>query len=470
VSGKSRWRRGSLFWTFTGAFMIVLIVAIVLQGLFVAAVVGPAARSWRASTRTGYAQRLAIDIGRSIEKGQTDLDALLRRSTRGGDRLLIIYRDPDGGIFSSLPPGSVPPPIRSIFRGEGGRMIERRLAGSAIVYVHGEPRGRVELIRLAPERIPWPEGAPRPALLFLPLAAVIAGAAGLILFLGIVRRISRLEKAVQGIARGDFDVRVADTGADEIGRLGDSVNAMAVRLRESRDRLLEADQERRRFLADVTHDLATPLTSVRGYAETLLDPGVEKSPEEFRTYLRFIHEETIRLIVLVDDLLDLARVESGTVSLERERIDLVAIARGVVDRMRPSFAESGIQLNGPAVTVASEVICDAEPRRCEQIMTNLLTNAQRHTPAGGSVDLRVSLEGVHANLVVEDSGPGFRPEDLPHVFERFYRGNPARPAGGTGLGLAIVRGIALAHGGEARAENRLEGGARVIVRLPVAHG
>jgi signal transduction histidine kinase len=226
--------------------------------------------------------------------------------------------------------------------------------------------------------------------------------------------------------------------------------------------LVDVDQQRRRFLADVTHDLATPLTTIRGYAETLLDPRVPKSVAEREQYLRFIMEEAARMDGLVAELLDLARVESGGLPLEKERVDLTAIAREGAARMRRVFEEAGLRLTAPE---GESVIAVADAARIEQVVVNLLQNALQHARA----EVRIHAEPAPAGgarLVVEDDGPGFAAEDLPFVFERFYRADPSRPAGGTGLGLAIVRGIARAHGGDATAENRAEGGARVTVTLP----
>jgi len=297
---------------------------------------------------------------------------------------------------------------------------------------------------------------------------VLAGTAGFLLFRRLHRRLERLEASVGRVASGDLDTRVVEPGRDEIGRLGEAFNTMAGRLKESREALLAVDEQRRRFLADVTHDLATPLTTIRGYAETLLDPGVLKSPEERDEYVRFIHEEAIRMDALVADLLDLARVESGSVPLERSRVDLAALAREEAARSRRALDEAGLALE---IDAAGPVFVLADPRRIEQIVTNLLRNAMAHVPSGGTVRVRVErapADATAARLVVEDDGPGIDTADLPFVFDRFYRGAPSRPAGGTGLGLAIVRGLSRAHGGDATAENAPGGGARITVTLPAA--
>jgi two-component system phosphate regulon sensor histidine kinase PhoR len=249
---------------------------------------------------------------------------------------------------------------------------------------------------------------------------------------------------------------------------------MTERLAESRQRLDEAEQQRRRFLADVTHELSTPLTSIRGYAETLLDPHVPVTAEERAAYLGHVLEESRRMDALLHDLLDLARLEAGVGETVRERIDLVALVRHATQRHAPRFAQAGLALHWKPESVASAGV-DADGRRLEQVVDNLLANALRYVPRTGSVWVGVDVcdgaaEGPtgppEVRLVVEDDGPGFPPGSLDSVFDRFYRADPSRPSGGTGLGLAIVKEIVLRHGGTVRASGRDEGGARIEVRLP----
>jgi signal transduction histidine kinase len=227
----------------------------------------------------------------------------------------------------------------------------------------------------------------------------------------------------------------------------------------------EADRQRRQLLADVTHELSTPLTTIRGFTETLLDPEVPKNDEERETYLRDIQEEAKRVDLLVHDLLDLARLEAGSVPPVSERVDWGALARGSVRRFEPLAREAGLTLSAPA-EAERPLLVRGDPRRLEQLLDNLLMNAMRYVPRGGSVQVSVDRSGGNVVLCVDDDGPGFTEQDLPHVFDRFYRGDRARTSGGSGLGLALVREIARGHGGQARAENRAAGGARISVEIP----
>ena len=289
------------------------------------------------------------------------------------------------------------------------------------------------------------------------------------MFRSVVRRVRTLETFATRVADGDLQARVEDPGADELGRLGSRLNSMAARLRSARQQELAADTQRRQLFADITHELATPLTSIRGYTETLLDSGDSLSADEQKQALQNVFADAKRMDRLLQDLLDLTRLEAGATKLERERIDWVALCRNTVERFQPRFMEAGLQVEwaGPL----AEAWIDADGRRMEQVIENLLTNAIRYVPRGGKVVL--SMQEFDDNdggirLRLTDDGPGFPPEDLARVFHRFYRGRAASATPGTGLGLAIVREIVTRHGGQVRANNRQRGGAVLEVDLPQA--
>ncbi|MBD3298721.1 MAG: HAMP domain-containing protein, partial [candidate division Zixibacteria bacterium] len=267
------------------------------------------------------------------------------------------------------------------------------------------------------------------------------------------------------VAEGDLSVRVQHSGRDEIDRVGEQLNRMTESLAQSRDHVERMDQQRRQLLADISHELSTPLTSIRGYAETLSQPDMPLSDEERRQYLVNILHESQRMGLLVNDLLELARLESGSAGLSPERLDWAALCRNTIDRYRPRFERAGLQIDGPPPD--QEVWITADGRRLEQMFENLLVNSLRYVPSGGSV--QVSIEGSDAGryrLTVADDGPGFSEDDLPHIFDRFYRADPARSDSGTGLGLAIVKEIAQQHGGSVSAANREPSGAVIAVELP----
>jgi signal transduction histidine kinase len=282
-----------------------------------------------------------------------------------------------------------------------------------------------------------------------------------------VRRLRRLETLAGRVAEGDFTARVQE-GPDEIGRLGQRLNQMAASLGDARERDRENDRARRRLLADISHELATPLTTIRGYTETLLDPGVPVDEGERTDYLRAVQEEARRMDLLLQDLFELTRLEAGAIGLHPEPLDLAELVTNMVERFRPRFREAGLTLSFEGPLESAPLTADG--RRLEQVFLNLLGNALRYVPAGGNVWAALERAevggGPGLRLEVSDDGPGLPAGDLPHVFDRFYRADSSRPSGGSGLGLAIVREIVLQHGGGVRAGNRPGGGAVISVELP----
>ncbi|MFQ5535988.1 MAG: sensor histidine kinase [Gemmatimonadota bacterium] len=247
----------------------------------------------------------------------------------------------------------------------------------------------------------------------------------------------------------------------EYQRLIQVLNGMLYRIRET----LEAQ---RRFTADASHELRSPLTAMRGELEVALRR--ERTPEEYRSALESTLEEVVHLSELAEDLLTLARSDAGALVLRPQPVDLRTVAGEVVRRLSGQAEHRGVTLalrdgeggrNGAYVATVDE-------RLVRQALWNLVDNALKFTPSGGRVEVRVEARAREVNVVVEDSGPGLG--DPERVFHRFYRADEVRTPGGaasgTGLGLAIVRSIVEAHGGRARAENRKEGGARLILTLP----
>jgi signal transduction histidine kinase len=250
---------------------------------------------------------------------------------------------------------------------------------------------------------------------------------------------------------------------------------MTERLAEARDQLVATESQRRQLFADITHELATPLTSIRGYAETLLDPHVPLSDEERTRYVRGVMQESRRLDRLIRDLFELARLEAGATPLARERLDWAALCRNTVERFEPQFRGAGLRLSWRSGV--SEAWIDADGHRLEEVLENLLANALRYVPSGGSIELALDRPPVipaRFRLSVVDDGPGVAPEELPRVFERFYRASDVRGAngsrddGGSGLGLAIVREIVERHGGTIRASARRPHGLAIHVELLAA--
>jgi signal transduction histidine kinase len=227
-------------------------------------------------------------------------------------------------------------------------------------------------------------------------------------------------------------------------------------------RLEAAFAEVRRFSADAAHELRTPLTALKGGLEVALRAG--RSPEEYRRVLEGSLEEVERLIRLAEDLLLLSRASSAP-EPRREAVDLEPLALEVLDVGARLAAGTGVAVR---LKEAAPVTVRGNPTALRRAALNLMDNAVKYTPAGGSVELSVARDGDDAVLAVEDTGPGIAPEDAPRVFEPFVRLDAARARdiGGSGLGLAIARSIVLAHGGRIAVERGAAGGARFTIRLP----
>jgi len=265
-----------------------------------------------------------------------------------------------------------------------------------------------------------------------------------------------LSRATDRIAQGDLSQRVSLKARDEFGRLGSSFNRMV-------DNLSRSEKLRRTMTADIAHELRTPVTIVQGNLEAILDGIFTPDTETIMP----IYEQTLHLGRLIDDLQELALAEAGELRMEEEPTDLTKLANQVVETVDSSLDE------GPTISVSAEedlpeIVVD--PLRIRQVLANLLGNAVRYTPTDGSVHVELLKQDDAIEVRVTDTGPGITPEDLPHLFERFYRGDwaRARRTGGSGLGLAIAKQWVEAHGGTIRAENIESGGARFTFRLPLA--
>jgi signal transduction histidine kinase len=254
-----------------------------------------------------------------------------------------------------------------------------------------------------------------------------------------------LEDAARRFGEGDVSARAPDTGGDEVAAVAAAFNRMAGELAARQAQLEEADRVRRQLLADVSHELMTPLTAIRGYAETLALPQFSPSTPEGQRAVRVIHEEGERIERLVSDLLDLARFEAGGISLAVQSVLVRDLFERVVARHEQPAREKGVQLE--AELVDPQLRVSADPHRLEQALQNLASNALRHTAPGGTVSLSAIRVDTSVHLRVADTGVGILPEHLPHVFDRFYKADQSRSQTGSGLGLSIVKAIVERHGG-----------------------
>jgi two-component system OmpR family sensor kinase len=278
-----------------------------------------------------------------------------------------------------------------------------------------------------------------------------------------VRPVKAMTATATAIAGGDLSHRVPDVApGTEAGELGTALNTMLGRIEEAFAERTRSEARLRQFVADASHELRTPVTTIRGYAE-LYRRGALADADELDEAMRRTEQEAMRMGTLVDDLLHLARLDQGR-PLERERVELTGIAEDAardaraVDPDRPVTAST----NGPVVVAGDEA-------RLRQVIANVVGNAMVHTPAGTPIDIAVRQEGDTAVVEVSDLGPGMAPEVAARAFERFYRADSSRSRhrGGSGLGLAIVSATVAAHGGSVALESAPGRGTTVHIELPV---
>jgi two-component system OmpR family sensor kinase len=278
-----------------------------------------------------------------------------------------------------------------------------------------------------------------------------------------LRPLRRIEDTAEAIAEGDLDRRVpGDAARTEVGRLARVLNTMLTRIQEAFAQRDATEARLRRFVADASHELRTPVAAVAAYAE-LFERGARERPADLARVMAGIRTETGRMGHLVDDLLLLARLDQGR-PLEQRTVELVGLAAQAVDAARAM---------GPSWPVRVEarqpVEIQGDDGRLRQVIDNLLANVRAHTPSGTSVVVRVGVDGDDAVISVIDDGPGLAPADAARVFERFYRvdASRSRQSGGAGLGLAIVQAIVTAHGGRVTLTTEPGQGATFTVGLPM---
>jgi two-component system, OmpR family, sensor kinase len=481
------WHR-SLYWRLAMGIIALLLLMLLLQaGAFVllisrAPVEQPARLLQRVAITT------AFDLERELarEPGLDLRGFLAERFPTSPPSVALVLRD---GRTVSAARDPVPEDLR--------RAVQERLS-------RGEWRPRQEWLerrerRLTPFR-PLPgsfgvapvrlAGAPFAAVIVLPsrpltgvlrdFGPVLIGVALLLTIGGTAiavslvfgpahRRLRGLEEAAERLGAGDQAARAPSGGGDEIAAVAAAFNTMADKVTRHVAAVEAADRARRQLLADVSHELMTPLTSMRGYLETLRMPEVALDDATRQRYLGIALDETLRLERLIRDLLELSRLEAGGVALETTAVPVLALFDRVRERHEREAGERQItiamEMDEPALVVMGD------EDRLEQALQNLAANALRHSPPGRRIRLLARRDGDHVLLGVADSGPGIPGPHLPYIFDRFYKADPSRSgAPGSGLGLSIVKAIVERHGGTAAA--RSAPGVETVfeIRLPARRG
>lgn len=295
-------------------------------------------------------------------------------------------------------------------------------------------------------------------------AICIAGVIAYIMARGISTPIRQMKEVADAIAKGQFDKKTSIRGKDELAELARSLNVMSDELKLKIERLKYLDNVRTDFVANVSHELKTPLTSIRGFVETLEDGAINDSSNA-RRFLAIIKKHAQRLGNIIDDLLRLSELESGG-GIEMTELDL----KSLIDEIAMGFGHALAAKRQKLSVEASggDFAIRGDRDRLEQVFVNLIDNAIKYTKDGGGIKVRLSRAGDSVTVTVEDNGIGIPKEDVERVFERFYRVDKAhsRELGGTGLGLSIAKHIVLVHNGQIRIESEVNKGTKVFVTLP----
>jgi signal transduction histidine kinase len=341
-----------------------------------------------------------------------------------------------------------------------GASMRQSMVGIAVV---GAVAAIANLVVLARQMTVDSHDATIVSVLFLYAAGAGVGAA-LALARSRTRAVDRLVKGAHRLGEGNLAARVGDLGAGpELDALGRMLDEMAERLGTAQARERVAEATRRDLLIAVSHDLRTPLASLRAMIEAV-DERVVEDPDSMRRYSGEMRRSVHQLVAMVDDLFELAQLDAGAIEAETRRARLDEIVGSAVAAVELQAQEKGLSLVAD-LSGAEDASCSP---RLVRVIQNLLVNAVRHTPADGTVRVEARSSRDRLEVSVVDTGEGIAPEDLPRVFDPFFRGDPARHGPGSGLGLALAKRIVEGLGGEITAESRPSSGARFAVTLPVA--
>ncbi|NNF03385.1 MAG: HAMP domain-containing histidine kinase [Rhodothermales bacterium] len=393
-----------------------------------------------------------------------------------GSLLHVVQPASDSAVVRSplIPPALVPgsdASIDAVIVDAGDDVAAGGFAYAPLYDAAGFPVGGllVQPVRASLDReLEGTRAAVRQARIVIAVVSVIVALGlGAVLTWLLVRPLRSMSARIGQIADGRYDTRIDVASNDEFGRLAEAINDMAGRVQQSIESIQASDRLRRELVANVGHDIRTPLAVLSGSVEEAERALREGKEDRARSLLETATRQTDVLARLVDDLFELAVLEQDKPPLRIEPVLPAELLADAADRHRELFRRAQIEFTAEAS--GNPGLLDADGARLLRVLDNLLSNARRHTPAGGRVELRVGPEGGDVVFEVADTGSGIPEDELGHVFERYYRGSEARTrsaSDGSGLGLAIARAIVVAHGGTITAARRTGGGTRMTLRLP----
>ena len=467
---RARWYR-SFYFRIAFSFVVFVVAVLVAQSAMFSYIIarrGP----FPGRPPNNVAAIIAADIGAALTQDPgLDLQDYVGREYSRIQPLVVVMKDGRRASNRSQPLAEgIRHSAEAVLAGTRfAHGAEPRIEGPAVVMtpiqVGGELRGMVVLPPAGPGS---PVARDLGRMLSVPgtvLLAIATAIAALFIFAPARRRLKALEAATERLGAGDLSARAPEDGGDEIANVAGAFNRMVQELAARDEALRTVDRLRRQMLADVSHELKTPLTAMRGYLETLHMPGIVLDAATRERYFDTIERETLRLDRIVQDLVDLARLEHGVGTLDARWFAIGRVFEHVTERH-----EHEARTHGITVRVAIEDEADqvwADPDRIEQAIENLFANALRHTPEAGAVELSARADSEAIVLSVVDSGDGIAADHVPYVFDRFYKVDASRTnnSGGSGLGLSITKAIVERHGGSIQVAT-VPGRTAFTIRLP----
>ncbi len=430
------------------AFVLIIVVTTVAGYFYISLSVNRAFVDFTAG-RSNQQDMATFNLFRLLYAGTGDMDTVLRMLVEQQTDLPAVIVNPDGVVAFS-------PDLSEV---QVGRRLDAALIQKGIPFQTPDGQQWTFLPTRFLVGVQLEEGYLRRSRQSLWLAGLTAGVAAILFSFLFVRQMTgplrKLDYASRRVAAGRFDERVDIRSSDEMGRLAASFNEMAASLETS-------EKVKKRLIADISHELRTPITAIRTTLEGLRDGLIEPSAGT----LTSLHDKILLTTRLVQDLHQLALADAGRLSIQPTRRSIEHVLEDILETIGVQMEDEGIELIRDIQPELPLVSIDAH--RIEQVLLNLLSNAIRHTPSGGQIVVHASRLKSEVLVQIRDSGPGLSETDLEHVFDRFYRADEARSSDtGTGLGLSIAKALIEAHSGRIWAENALEGGASFSFALPI---
>lgn len=474
------------------SYLLVALGAILILTIVVLFVI----QNYFASAQLDQIRREADYVAGQIGKDYGTPDALKTLPPLPNSNLnlhFLVLIDANGNVIQgpALLVDTPNPAAGALVQALQGQQVQGRIQFSlrsqtlSVLYIsepiraHGQADGQIigALLIVEPEQ--YPQGAPPNEFLLsiniaLMVSGVIVAAIVVLLSFVIARRLTRslesLTLAAEKMKVGQYTERVtAPKSQDELGQLASTFNAMADTIEADVNELRRQEQVRRDLIANIAHELATPLTAIQGFSEALADDLIHELTARQETAL-LIGREVQRLRRLVADMQNMTALESGHTQLDLAPLNIGELVDETLTVIAPECEQVGIAVQNDIPLSIPLVLADSD--RITQVLLNLLDNARRHTQPGGSIHVGTAIKGNDLLVSVSDTGVGIDPADLPHIFERFYRADRSRTGatGGSGLGLSIVKAIIIAHGGTIWAESNPGQGTRILFTLPLVTG